>query len=462
MVDQEIQYNLPNTLSLAATRIYLSVDHEVFAHNETQYNLLGLTKEEYEQGITEIVASGCVAFRLVSPMYGDMASELSQKAYECICGMSGITDKYIQRVDGDRYVKYASAEVLDSMTEQDRARYIELDQQRLRYCLDAEQMLVRQSEELTGNKAPEHNEPIPGTNMWIPRYASGFIPNVRIIDGDSYMERLRSLSYSHYNIGGGLRSTTDNNGVANSPLRFELSSVSVECNGTDAHKLDSLLVSLEPTGDRSPSGLTAFSDQKRATSTQHKCNIDATQMQQSRNTAIVDGTLHENNQKPTEDSQGSSFGLVSVKKDATQMQQNATNTQHRTTIWRRKQKQERIEQERSRLFNLVYEMKPECAEIDGKDSSGSIHDDYSPFAIRRSFQIDKIIQVYSILHTNERPLTPDMAKSYLSHNDNSCWNVVYAMLDMWEYLEAHQREDGSKHNYPTYYRQVFINRSNQE
>ena len=185
-------------------------------------------------------------------------------------------------------------------------------------------------------------------------------------------------------------------------------------------------------------------------------------MQQSRNTTIVDGTLHENNQKPTSNVSTGSFQSVYVEKHATHMQQNATNVQHRTTIWRRKQKQERIEQERSRVFNLVYEMKPECAEIDGKDSSGNIHDDCSQFAVRRSFQVDKIIQVYSILHTKERPLTPDMAKNYLSHNDNSCWSVVSSMLDMWEYLEKHPREDGSKHNYPTYYRQVFIDRSNQE
>ena len=278
---QEIQYNLPNTLSLAATRIYLSIDHEVFAYNETQNNMLGLTKEEYDQGIIEIVASGTVAFRLTSPMYGDMASELIQKAYECICGMSWITGKYIQRAEGDRSVKYASAEVLDSMTEQDRTHYIELDRQRLQYCLDAEQMHIRQSEELTGNKAPDkEHDVIPGTNMRPPRYASGFVPNVKIIDGTSHMERLRTLSYSHYNnrvspIPVTLNTIDD---LDNSERSEELASVSVECNGTDAHKLDSLLVSLEPTGDRSPSGLTAFRDQKHATSTQHQCNNHATRL----------------------------------------------------------------------------------------------------------------------------------------------------------------------------------------
>jgi hypothetical protein len=251
--EQELQYDLPYKLSPVATRMYMAVEHEIFCFRVKEQ--FGLTREEYEQGLIDLVSSGTVAFRLTSPINGEMSSELTQKAYECICGMSEIITKYIQNDDRDHTSPDVAQALFNSMTAPDKKRYIELDNQRIQYCLDAEQMSIRQSEEITGNKAPEREHDTGTAMRPLGPFASGFIPNVRIVD---------SCSYSHYNNRMPLPVDTVID-LDNSERSEELASVSVECNGTDTHKLDSLLVSLEPTSDRSPSGLTAFSTPKSET-----------------------------------------------------------------------------------------------------------------------------------------------------------------------------------------------------
>jgi hypothetical protein len=418
---EESQYDLIYTLSPAAMRIYLSIEHGVFTYNETLNNRLGLTKEEYDQGIVDLVASGTVAFRLTSPMYGDMAGDLLQRAWECMGDMEGILTKYMKDDGRDYTSKEVAISLFNSMPEQDRQRYIELDKQRVKLCTDSQLMLTRQSEELTGNVAPQETDIISGNGMRpLGPYASGFVPNVKIIDATpnthsqshNYISNQKTFSASpapHSD----LPKQYDTN---MSDTNVELISCTQEINETDAglvctqtetasYRYVSKYVSkLVQTSDKDTSSVsTEIGPQKRyinATTTPQQRYINATL------------TLHPR-------------------------YNNATLS--RSAIQRLKAKL-RIEFERLQA-------------IDFMDGSGSPNAYNSPFAIRRSQQVPEVQAAYSRRHPSLSPLTESMAKRYLSYRDNSILSVIAGMEECDRYLASVQRENG--HSYATYYRDTF-------